>query len=44
MLILIQRGGRISYFGQLGNHSSALIEYLCLIPGGQGGTARPLLG
>ena len=35
MLLLIQRGGRISYFGQLGSHSSALIDYLCCIPGGQ---------
>lgn len=32
-LMLIQRGGRISYFGPLGEHSSALIDYLKAVPG-----------
>ena len=33
MLMLIQRGGRFSYFGQLGENSSALIDYLRAVPG-----------
>ena len=43
MLLLIQRGGCISYFGPLGAHSSDLIEYLCHIPGG-GGVLRKKSG
>lgn len=29
-----QRGGRVSYFGPLGVHSRALVEYLESVPGG----------
>ena len=32
-LVLLQRGGRLTYFGPLGEHSSALIEYLEGYPG-----------
>ncbi len=33
MLLLIQRGGVITYFGPLGEHSSTLIQYLMRVPG-----------
>ncbi len=32
-LLLIQRGGRTTYFGPLGEHSEALISYLKSVPG-----------
>jgi hypothetical protein len=32
-LLLIQRGGRTTYFGALGLHSSSLVEYLQRVPG-----------
>jgi hypothetical protein len=33
MLLLIQKGGRTTYFGPLGDHSAALINYLTAVPG-----------
>jgi hypothetical protein len=32
-LLLLQRGGRTTYFGPLGHHSSALVAYLQAVPG-----------
>lgn len=32
-LVLLQRGGRLTYFGPLGDESAALIEYLEGQPG-----------
>lgn len=34
VLCLLQRGGRVSYFGPLGVHSRALVDYLESVPGG----------
>jgi ABC-type multidrug transport system ATPase subunit len=36
-LLLMQRGGRTTYFGPLGEHSSALVSYLESVPGGRDG-------
>ncbi len=33
-LLLLQRGGRVTYFGPLGHHSKHLIHYLESVPGG----------
>lgn len=33
MLLLIQKGGRTTFFGPLGDHSSTLIDYLMAVPG-----------
>lgn len=35
-LLLLQRGGRTTYFGRLGEHSSILAGYLMGVPGEQG--------
>jgi ABC-type multidrug transport system ATPase subunit len=32
-LILLQRGGRVAYFGPLGTHSRHLLDYLQAVPG-----------
>eukprot|EP00955_Chlamydomonas_euryale_P035503 350146-Chlamydomonas_euryale.AAC.4 len=32
-LLLIQRGGRVTYFGPIGEHSADLIGYLSSAPG-----------
>jgi ABC-type multidrug transport system ATPase subunit len=32
-LLLLQRGGRVTYFGPLGEHSSALVYYMESVPG-----------
>lgn len=32
-LLLMQRGGRVTYFGPLGEHSSELVSYLQAVPG-----------
>jgi hypothetical protein len=31
--LLMQKGGRVTYFGPLGEHSSALVHYLTSVPG-----------
>ena len=33
-LLLLQRGGRITYFGELGKESISLVSYLEAVPGG----------
>lgn len=35
-LLLLQRGGRVTYFGPLGVHSKALVDYLESVPGEEG--------
>ncbi len=40
-LMLLQRGGRTTYFGPLGEHSSELIAYLEGVPGARGLWAKP---
>jgi ABC-type multidrug transport system ATPase subunit len=32
-LLLMQRGGRVTYFGPLGEHSNELVSYLQAVPG-----------
>jgi ABC-type multidrug transport system ATPase subunit len=39
-LLLLQRGGRVAYFGPLGEHSSALVHYMESVPGGQQCTGK----
>lgn len=32
-LLLLQRGGRVAYFGPLGQHSATLVGYMEAVPG-----------